>query len=436
MPGNYNIQETKSLSAFYATNLSPTVKSFDRLAHRIAYSLGYPLVNIDVHRNQIYEYISIAAEMFTKYAGYTEEWLIFDSNMYEKGKGIRLDKLFAITPELNSSYTSVDLTLSENNERTTSTALSASLSAVLYTIQINDEDDDPTEYVIKFTDDSTKHSRVSKILLTTTFNTSAANDADKGNVTYTEYGTIHTSSSDMLSLTVQTSGASGQYVQIVGTPNSTGNAIVVANDFYSNTTGLSATQNTLGGYDTLIENYRKVVDVYNFEEGSTSGVNTLFTVEQTLAQQTYFSYSMGNYGFDLISWYTVREWLDTREKLLTQRRSYKFNPRTQYLQMMPEPSFHGKESSPRFYGVIGCYLEKPLIDVVKETWVYQYSLALTKIGIGHVRGKFSGTNLFGGGSLNAEILSQGMEEKKELETQLYEGVPGLGDADPPMFFIG
>ena len=81
-------------------------------------------------------------------------------------------------------------------------------------------------------------------------------------------------------------------VNIVATPNSTGTAIVVANDFYTNTSGLSATQNTLGGYDALIENYRKVVDVKGFEEGSTSGVNTLFTIEQTLAQQTYFSYLM------------------------------------------------------------------------------------------------------------------------------------------------
>ncbi len=441
MPGNYDIQETKSLSAFYATNLSPTVKSFDRLANRIAYTLGYPLVNIDVHRNQIYEYISIAAEMFTKYAGYTEEWLIFDSDLYEKGKGIRLDKLFAITPELNTSYTSVDLTISEDNKRSTTTSCSASLSAILYTIEINDEDDDPTEYVVKYTDSSTKHSRVSKILATTSYVSSAVEvDGywDRGSVTWTEYGVIHTSSSDLVTLNVELSGLSGEKVNIVATPNSTGTAIVVANDFYTGTTGLSATQNTLGGYDALLENYRKVVDVYNFEEGSTSGVNTLFTIEQTLAQQTYFSYSMGNYGFDLISWYTVREWLDTREKMLTQRRSYKFNPRTQYLQMMPEPGFNEgtTTSNPRFYGVIGCYLEKPLIDVVKEHWVYQYSLALTKIGIGHVRGKFSGTSLFGGGTLNAEILSEGKEEKEKLEAQLFEGPPGMGDADPPMFFVG
>jgi hypothetical protein len=374
----------------------------------------------------MYEYISIACEMFSKFAGYTEEWLIFDSSLYETGKGIRLDKLFAVTPELNTSYTSVDLTISENSNRVSTTTLTNGSSGILYTITINDEDDDPTEYVVKYTDDSSKHTRVSKLLLTTQFLSGT------GSVSYTEYGVLHTSSNDLFtSLTVETSGASGEKVNIVAVPNATGKAVVIANDFYTNTTGLSATQNTLGGYDALIENYRKVVDVYNFEEGSTSGVNTLFTIEQTLAQQTYFSYSMGNYGFDLISWYTVKEFLETREKMLTQRRAYKFNPRTQYLHMIPPPN-----TGVRFYGIVGCWLEKPLIDLVKEQWVYQYALALTKIGIGRVRGKFSGTTLFGGGSLNTELLNEGITEKEKLEERLYENAPGFGDADPPMFFVG
>jgi hypothetical protein len=425
-------QAVHSLSAFYSTNLQPQVKGYTRLSDRIAYTLGYPMVNIEVHQNQIYEYISIACEMFSKYAGYTEEWMVFDSNLYTKGKGVRLDKLFAITPELNTSYSPVDLTMDVNNPRTTSTTVSAGVSAIIADWFIDDEDDDPVEYVIKFTDTSTKHTRVSKMLVTSLFNTSAADPLSGGSVTYTEYGIIYTSTTDPLTLTMQTSGASGEYVYMQADSDSTGTALVFVNDFTNtDSTSLTAQQNTLGGYDTLIDNYRKVVDVRGFEEGSTTGVNTLFTIEQTLAQQTYFSFSMGNYGFDLVSWYTVREWLDTREKLLSQRRMFKFNPRTQYLQMLPEP---GAE---RFYGVIECYLEKPLIDLVKEQWVYQYSLALTKIGIGRVRGKYTGTNLFGGGSLDTAILSEGMEEKKALEEQLFTGsAPGMGDSDPPMFFVG
>ena len=92
--------ETLPASGFYGTNLHNVIDGYDRLADRISYSLGYPMINLEIHRNQLYEYITIAAEMFTKFAGYTQEYLIFDSSLYEVGKGIRLDKLFSLTPEL------------------------------------------------------------------------------------------------------------------------------------------------------------------------------------------------------------------------------------------------------------------------------------------------------------------------------------------------
>ena len=44
--------------------------------------------------------------------------------------------------------------------------------------------------------------------------------------------------------------------------------------------------------------------------------------------------------------------------------------------------------------------------------------------------------MFGGGSLNTDVLSEGIAEKDKLEAQLFEGSPGFGDADPPMFFVG
>ena len=70
---------------------------------------------------------------------------------------------------------------------------------------------------------------------------------------------------------------------------------------------------------------------------------------------------MGNYGFDLISWWTVKNWLETREKVLATKRAYEFDERTQYLRMYPEPN-----SSTRFWGVIACYVERPIRDIIKE----------------------------------------------------------------------
>jgi hypothetical protein len=192
---------------------------------------------------------------------------------------------------------------------------------------------------------------------------------------------------------------------------------------------------SMKGYDYLTDDYRKVIDIFAFEEGSSSGINTLFTIEQTLAQQTYFSYALGKYGFDLISWFTLKNWLDMRRKLLSQDYYYRFNDRTQTMYLTPEP--RSGSARAHFYGIVGAYVERPVSDLVSEQWVYQYALALTKIIIGRIRGKYSGTNLFGGGSPNySELLGEGNAEKDKLETKLYEGVPGFGDGQPPLFFVG
>lgn len=429
---------TENVSAFYGTNLQNVVTSYDRLSDRISYTLGYPLVNIEVHRNQLYEFITIAVEMFTKFAGYDKEFLIFDSGLYENGKGIRLDKLFTLTPELKNSYTSVDLTLSEADTRTVSTSLNADLSGSIFSFDISDNDLDPTEFGIRIKSTSDNHQRVSKLLVTAQYNTDMLTTDDdypiRGNASFTEYGVLNTSSDDLATISVGTSGLSGQIIEIRATPTVDSTAIVVATDvFASSLSSQELSQSGFRSYDTLINNYRQVMEVTNFDEGSNQGVNTLFTIEQTLAQQTYFSYSMGNYGFDLLSWYSVKEFLETREKLLTTKRAFKFNPNTQYLTMYPGP-LSGESA---FYGIVTCFVERPVAEVLREQWVYQYALALTKISIANVRGKFGGTNLLGGGSLNySDLQSQGIQEKQALEDQLYTGAPGMGDNDPPMFFVG
>ena len=188
----------------------------------------------------------------------------------------------------------------------------------------------------------------------------------------------------------------------------------------------------IGNFDDLTRQKRKVIDVYSHEEASSSSLNTLFTIEQTLAQQTYFSYSMGNYGFDLISWYILKQWLETREKMLSTKRYFKFDERTQHLLLVPEP-----KTGERFYGCVSCYVEKPIRDIIKEPWVYQYALALTKITLGRVRGKFGNAQLFGGTGLDTSILQEGLQEKKELEEMMTTGgSTGFGDGAPPMFFVG
>jgi len=350
------------VSAFQSTNLNNKIDSFTRLGDRITRSLGAPLVNLEIHHDQLFENISIACEMFAKFAGYTEELLIFDSNLYVDGKGIKLDGLFSITPYFNKVITPSSLVYFATSSIpasyfSTSQQLSGTYKDGIFENQI---------------------------------------------LTKTDYLSV-----------INFDGILGEYFKA-----STNSQEKFVNSF---------------DYDAM--DYRKVVDVVDFEEGSSTGINTLFTIEQTLAQQTYFSYAMGNYGFDLISWYTLKNWLEVREKLLAIRRYYTFDDRTQYLTFYPPPRTPGSGS--RFYGVIACYVERPLRDIIKEPWVYQYALALSKISIGNVRGKYTGTTMFGGGQINYnDLLSQGLAEKEKLEEKLYTSAPGFGDNAPPQFFVG
>lgn len=278
-----------------STTLNPKILAYSDLLIRVKQLLGWPSINLDICDENIASYIDQAIELFTKYSGYTEEFLIFNTDIYKKGCGIRLDQIFTYTPEAKSTCMN---------------------------------------------------------------------------------------------------GASGIY-----------------------------------DYD--LKDYRKVIDCWSFEQGEGTGINTLFTLEQAMAQQTYFSYMLGNMGFDLVTWDIMKGWLETRSKVLAQTPYFRFDPRTQIFRILPEPL-----ENQSYYGVIGCYVERPIKDLISEAWVIMYTLALTKITIGHIRGKFGGMVLFGGGVLNAnDVLTQGIAEKEKLETQLFTGT-GFVETDPVKFFMG
>ena len=401
------------LSAFLSTNLNSKIETYDRLGDRIKRSLGFPLVSLEIHSDQLNENIQIAVEYFTKYAGFTREFLIFDSNMYEKNKGIRLDLLYTLA---NTNLTTNARKVAGTNPLgpgpefigSTPESIFVSTSTILSGNFVN------SKFPV-FTGDTA----VLSGSLSATFTTLTGGQNGIQQFELFDHSLV----SSITSLQDTDGSLLGQSLTglFTRTPRQTltleGSASEAVN--YQNV------------FDYDIMDYRKVVDVTEFEEGSTTGINTLFTLEQTLAQQTYFSYAMGNYGFDLVSWYTLKNWIDTREKMLAIRRDISFDPRTQYMQMYPQPG------SDRFYGVVSCYIEKPIRNVIMEQWVYEYALALSMITIGRVRGKFGSVNLLGGGALNYDLLQEGQQKKAELEQKLMDGAsPGLGDTDPTMFFVG
>ena len=440
-------------SHLYSTYLANSVNGYTRLGDRISYALGYPIVNLELHGNQIYTNIAIATEMFSKYAGYTEEHLVFDSDKYTRGKGLNMSELLTLTPELTATYTTeVEVTVATSTLLPSITAKSFTSDDTgfisLFEFDSDDTLIDPSEYTFTVTlDDGNAH--VAKALVVTL---SSVNMELSGvDVSLTQYGDVYTTTTSMFDVsaipgsssetnsysdplyTYTNSVSVGIFLDSNVTQGGTVNA--TRNDTLNDDTTveqLTATSPIIGRWDSLTRQSRKVIDVYSHEESSSSSLNTLFTIEQTLAQQTYFSYAMGNYGFDLISWYILKQWLETREKMLSTKRYFKFDERTQHMHLIPEP-----KSGERFYGVVSCYVEKPVYHLIQEPWVYQYALALTKISLGRVRGKFGSAQLFGGTALDTSILQEGLEEKKALEEMLMKGAsPGFGDAAPPMFFVG
>ncbi len=285
-----------------STTFNSQIKSYDHLAQRVRRMLGEPLIQVEVSSEQIYEFIDIAIEYFTKFAGNDEEFLIFRSDLYITGQGLPIGRLINLTPELQHSANADD----------------------------------------------------------TTVNTS-----------------------------------------------------------------LSA------GYDWDMDDYRRVVDVYSYAEGNNTGINTLFTIENTIAQQAYFGQLLGNVGYDLITWQALQTWLDTRDKVLALTPYIRFNPDTQMMKLVPEPI---NESSSLYYGLVGVKLQKPIKYLVSQLWVYRYTLALTKIAVGHVRTKYGGTNLFGGQTVNGNnLLQEGNKEKEDLEKEI---TTDTIDRDGIRFFVG
>lgn len=371
------------ISAFMSTNLNSKIECYQQLGERIMRMLGYPMINVELHPDQLYDAISMSVEFFTKYAGYTQEFLIFDSNLYEPNKGLRLDNLFTV------ANTGFNLTQKLAEPQRANPDFTADIPDALY-VSLTAI---PQSY---FASSSSLSGAVASDGIT------ELQIIDQA--IFSELTAFRPS----LSASFKKSPQKTLSVQCQPVQNAT-------------------TFNNMFDYDVM--DYRKVMAVTDFEEGSTNGINTLFTLEQTMAQQTYFSYAMGNYGFDLLSWHTMKDWIETREKMLAIRKDFYFDERTQYFRLIPQPK------NTRFYGVISCYVERPLRDLIKEKWVLEYAVALSKIMWGRILTKITGVSLLGGGSLNGgEVLSEGVNEKERLETFLIEG--GYGDFQPISLFVG
>ncbi len=232
---------------------------------------------------------------------------------------------------------------------------------------------DPSEYTITINlADSNAH--VAKALVVTL--SSANTSLSSVDVSLTQYGDVYTTTTEIFEISAvpgdATEAHAGSFtnnvsVGVVLNSNTTqaGTINATRQDTLADettTTALTSTVSRIGRWDGLTRSSRKVISLHSYDESSSDSLNTLFTIEQTLAQQTYFSYAMGNYGFDLISWYILKQWLETRSKMLSTKLYFTFDDRTQFMRLIPEPKTGGND----FYGVVSCYVEKPIVDLIVE----------------------------------------------------------------------
>lgn len=409
------------VQAYMSTNLNSKIKCYEDVATRILNMLGYPSVGInDLHRDQIFESISIAVETYMQYCGYTDELLVFDSLLYEENKGIRIDQLYTIAsleathdkggiqkainrgPDQNL-YTNKDVYVT----RVPIPAIDYYISEKEFEILANNCPEVDKELLCHLKDLSLRYPNGIEELSIIT-------------------GQLYEY------LILRRGYCKEQFKKSKDKVVTEGGEKL---NIYWEDSDLGRQRDNLQYakmYDYDVMDYRKVISVYDFQEGSSSAMSSLFAFETAMAATTYYNYQFSMRGFDLTSWTAMNMWRKDRDKLLATKHSWHFDPHSQYFTLSPQP----RRDRERFFGVLHCYVEQPLREVIKSPWVWRYALALCKIILGGIRSKWGQVSLLGGGTLDGSaLLQQGQEEKKELEQQLIEK-RGFGEAEPPLFFIG
>jgi hypothetical protein len=172
-------------AGMYSTNLNSRIKDVDTLTERIAMSLGYPQINIEAHTIQVHDNIAIACEFFTKFAGYTDEYLIFHSSLYEPNKGLYMPTLFNNTPELSGLITNDDTTF-ETSPKVTIEVNSANQDRVVYSFTASRSETKPVEFLLQYRSGYYHHAE--KLLVTAIYN----DITDEMDASVAQYGSTYT----------------------------------------------------------------------------------------------------------------------------------------------------------------------------------------------------------------------------------------------------
>jgi hypothetical protein len=119
-------------------------------------------------------------------------------------------------------------------------------------------------------------------------------------------------------------------------------------------------------------------------------------------------------SFDMVSFYMLQQWLHYLKYITTSRFRLFFNPNSKILHIVPKPD----DSLLKLF--IEVFHQSPTDELLNERFVREYTLALCKITLGGIRGKFQSLPGFNNTvSLDGDTLrTEGATEKEALETDL------------------
>lgn len=438
----------KPLEAFMSTDLNNKNKTYEDISERILHFFGYPAVSVsDLHRNQIYDAISMAVERFYKHAGVVKEYLILDSRLYEQNHGVPIDKLCTISgilsrPDDYATKRSAergpeqtvkvpdDVYITKDYIKKSDYYLSKQDYELLHkSVEEKLKGEIDMLYVMsqKYPDGIEELSIISKEFYNYLIS-KRRYDASMFKQTATDRTPYDKSDFQKSKDKVVTIGGKRKtdlYKEETinaGFEEADGSNTVIDRDHIQ--------YNKMFDYDIM--DYRKVVSVVNYSESGVSSITSLYNFDTSLAQQFFYTNQFNHRSFGLTTWYALHEWRNLYEKMLAVKRGWHFNKDTQYLTLTPQPRM-----GERFFGIVECWVEKPLKDVLKEPWVFDYALAVCKEMLGRVRSKWGdNVSMLGGGSLTGNALAQqGVTKQKELLDELIKN-QAYGAMHKPRFFIG
>lgn len=413
------ICEVKPLEVYMSTDLNNKNRTYDDIAERILHFFGYPSVAVsDLHRNQIYDAISIAVERFTRWAGTTRQYLILDSRLYQRNKGIAIDKLCTISGLMERP---TDYSTTRSLERGPQQQIHVPQDVYITKTYVKKSDYyiNDSDYELLSRNVSGEDLQQIKMLLA--ISKKYPDGIEQLSIISEKFFEFLTKKRNYH---YQLFKKSKDQVFTIG-----GEKQQLYNQTEHQRKRESLQYNKMFDYDIM--DYRKVSQVVGYNESGVSSITSLYNFDTSLAQQFFYTNQFNHRSFGLVSWYALHQWRNTYQKLLATKRGYRFNKDTQYLTLTPQP-----KQGERFFGIVECWVERPLKDVLKEPWVFDYALALTKQMLGRVRSKWQGVSYLGGGSLSGNSLAQqGIQKQKQLMDQLMHN-QAYGAQGRPRFKIG